>query len=186
MKIESFVQSRTSLAPFDQHEESWTWNCWRILFHFLVIISILGKKSGIGGILWIPSPSLCTNFGNNGIAGLGRSFKIIHFHPLSLTSHSPGVFQKFSRDFLLWELHPRGIPEGDNPCCAPLQVTVMHSMQAGYLEKAQKYTDKALMQLEKLKSKEKSLGISRKILENPIIYSSFKPIPQPCSAAGSA
>ncbi|XP_015254909.1 PREDICTED: MAU2 chromatid cohesion factor homolog [Cyprinodon variegatus] len=32
-----------------------------------------------------------------------------------------------------------------------LQVTVMHSMQAGYLEKAQKYTDKALMQLEKLK-----------------------------------
>ncbi|TNN36649.1 MAU2 chromatid cohesion factor [Liparis tanakae] len=30
-------------------------------------------------------------------------------------------------------------------------VTVMHSMQAGYLEKAQKYTDKALMQLEKLK-----------------------------------
>lgn len=34
-----------------------------------------------------------------------------------------------------------------------LQVTVMHSMQAGYLEKAQKYTDKALMQLEKLKSK---------------------------------
>lgn len=34
-----------------------------------------------------------------------------------------------------------------------LKVTVMHSMQAGYLEKAQKYTDKALMQLEKLKSK---------------------------------
>lgn len=33
------------------------------------------------------------------------------------------------------------------------KVTVMHSMQAGYLEKAQKYTDKALMQLEKLKSK---------------------------------
>lgn len=32
-------------------------------------------------------------------------------------------------------------------------VTVMHSMQAGYMEKAQKYTDKALMQIEKLKSK---------------------------------
>lgn len=31
-------------------------------------------------------------------------------------------------------------------------VTVMHSMQAGYMEKAQKYTDKALMQIEKLKS----------------------------------
>lgn len=43
-------------------------------------------------------------------------------------------------------------------CCVFLllicaKVTVMHSMQAGYLEKAQKYTDKALMQLEKLKSK---------------------------------
>lgn len=32
-------------------------------------------------------------------------------------------------------------------------VTVMHSMQAGYMDKAQKYTDKALMQIEKLKSK---------------------------------
>lgn len=31
-------------------------------------------------------------------------------------------------------------------------VTVMHSMQAGYMEKAQKYTDKALIQIEKLKS----------------------------------
>ena len=29
----------------------------------------------------------------------------------------------------------------------------MHSMQAGYMDKAQKYTDKALMQIEKLKSK---------------------------------
>lgn len=34
-----------------------------------------------------------------------------------------------------------------------LQVTVMHSVQAGYMEKAQKYTDKALIQIEKLKSK---------------------------------
>jgi len=32
------------------------------------------------------------------------------------------------------------------------QVTVMHSMQAGYMEKAQKYTDKAFMQIEKLRS----------------------------------
>lgn len=31
-------------------------------------------------------------------------------------------------------------------------VTVMHSMQAGYMDKAQKYTEKALMQIEKLKS----------------------------------
>lgn len=30
-------------------------------------------------------------------------------------------------------------------------VTVMHSMQAGYMDKAQKYTDKALLQIEKLK-----------------------------------
>lgn len=30
-------------------------------------------------------------------------------------------------------------------------VTVMHSMQAGYMDKAQKYTDKALIQIEKLK-----------------------------------
>lgn len=36
----------------------------------------------------------------------------------------------------------------------------MHSMQAGYLEKAQKYTDKALMQLEKLKSKDKDYHLA--------------------------
>lgn len=30
-------------------------------------------------------------------------------------------------------------------------VTVMHSVQAGYMDKAQKYTDKALVQIEKLK-----------------------------------
>ena len=29
----------------------------------------------------------------------------------------------------------------------------MHSMATGYMDKAQKYTDKALMQIEKLKSK---------------------------------
>lgn len=29
----------------------------------------------------------------------------------------------------------------------------MHSMQAGFMDKAQKYTDKALMQIEKLKCK---------------------------------
>lgn len=32
-------------------------------------------------------------------------------------------------------------------------VTIMHSMQGGYMDKAQKYTDKALTQIEKLKSK---------------------------------
>lgn len=43
-------------------------------------------------------------------------------------------------------------------------VTVMHSMQAGYMEKAQKYTDKALMQIEKLKSE---------FLINPIVKCIF-------------
>lgn len=38
----------------------------------------------------------------------------------------------------------------------------MHSMQAGYLEKAQKYTDKALMQLEKLKSESRLLFLNLK------------------------
>lgn len=42
-------------------------------------------------------------------------------------------------------------------------LTVMHSMQAGYMEKAQKYTDKALMHIEKLK-----------ILDNKPILSVFQ------------
>ena len=32
-----------------------------------------------------------------------------------------------------------------------MQVTVMHSMQAGHMDKTQKYTDKALLQVHKLK-----------------------------------
>lgn len=37
-------------------------------------------------------------------------------------------------------------------CVLVYLVTVMHSMQAGFMDKAQKYTEKALMQIEKLRS----------------------------------
>ena len=49
------------------------------------------------------------------------------------------------------------------PIFPNLQVTVMHSMQAGYMDKAQKYTDKALLQISKLK-----------ILDSHPILSSFQ------------
>uniref|UniRef100_A0A7N6B7D4 MAU2 chromatid cohesion factor homolog n=1 Tax=Anabas testudineus TaxID=64144 RepID=A0A7N6B7D4_ANATE len=48
----------------------------------------------------------------------------------------------------------------EHMCVLVYLVTVMHSMQAGYLEKAQKYTDKALMQLEKLKMLDSSSILS--------------------------
>lgn len=51
-----------------------------------------------------------------------------------------------------------------------MQVTVMHSMQAGYLEKAQKYTDKALMQLEKLKSESE---LNSTVIHYNIFYSYY-------------
>ena len=38
-------------------------------------------------------------------------------------------------------------------CVLVYVVTVMHSMQAGYMDKAQKYAEKAFMQIEKLKCK---------------------------------
>ncbi|KAM7400789.1 hypothetical protein PAMA_005127 [Pampus argenteus] len=53
----------------------------------------------------------------------------------------------------------------EHMCVLVYLVTVMHSMQAGYLEKAKKYTDKALMQLEKLK-----------MLDNSPILSTFQVI----------
>ena len=37
-------------------------------------------------------------------------------------------------------------------CVLVYLVTVMHSMQAGFMDKAQKYTEKALMQIEKLRT----------------------------------
>ncbi|PSN54061.1 MAU2 chromatid cohesion factor [Blattella germanica] len=51
-------------------------------------------------------------------------------------------------------------------------VTVMHSMQAGYMEKAQKYTDKALMQIEKLKSINNVLYVA--VVDNRPILSVFQ------------
>lgn len=38
-------------------------------------------------------------------------------------------------------------------CVLVYLITATHSMQGGYLDKAQKYTDKALIQIEKLRSK---------------------------------
>ncbi|XP_063432497.1 MAU2 chromatid cohesion factor homolog [Mytilus trossulus] len=61
------------------------------------------------------------------------------------------------------QLHTDEEPDSTNPvdlfqwlpiehmCVLVYLVTVMHSMQAGYMDKVQKYTDKALMQIEKLK-----------------------------------
>ncbi len=40
----------------------------------------------------------------------------------------------------------------DHLCILVYLVTVMHSMQAGYMDKAQKYTDKAIAQIEKLRA----------------------------------
>ena len=37
-------------------------------------------------------------------------------------------------------------------CVLVYLVTVMHSMQAGFMDKAQKYTEKALMQIDKLRT----------------------------------
>ncbi|XP_071964873.1 MAU2 chromatid cohesion factor homolog [Antedon mediterranea] len=39
----------------------------------------------------------------------------------------------------------------EHMCVLVYLITVMHSMQAGYMDKAHKYTDKALLQIEKLK-----------------------------------
>lgn len=52
----------------------------------------------------------------------------------------------------------------DHLCILVYLVTVMHSMQAGYMDKAQKYTDKAIAQIEKLRS-----GFDNK----PLLLSSF-------------
>uniref|UniRef100_A0A8C5E274 MAU2 chromatid cohesion factor homolog n=1 Tax=Gouania willdenowi TaxID=441366 RepID=A0A8C5E274_GOUWI len=67
------------------------------------------------------------------------------------TLHDDEILPSNPADLFHW------LPK-EHMCVLVYLVTVMHSMQAGYLEKAQKYTDKALMQLEKLKS-EFELGL---------------------------
>lgn len=51
-----------------------------------------------------------------------------------------------SNDTFIW------MPK-EHMCVLVYLVTVLHSMQSGYMEKAQKYTEKALMQIDKLRSK---------------------------------
>ena len=41
----------------------------------------------------------------------------------------------------------------EHMCVLVYLVTVLHSMQSGYMEKALKYTEKAMMQIEKLRGK---------------------------------
>merc|ERR1711981_1212935 len=53
----------------------------------------------------------------------------------------------------------------DHLCILVYLVTVMHSMQAGYMDKAQKYTDKAVAQIDKLRANFDT---------NPILLSSFQ------------
>ncbi|KAK7073245.1 mau2 chromatid cohesion factor [Halocaridina rubra] len=48
----------------------------------------------------------------------------------------------------------------DQLCVLVYLVSVMHSMQAGYMEKAQKYTDKALLQIDKLKAEDNASILS--------------------------
>lgn len=50
-----------------------------------------------------------------------------------------------SNDMFLW------MPK-EHMCILVYLVTVLHSMQSGYMEKAQKYTEKALMQIDKLRA----------------------------------
>jgi len=45
-------------------------------------------------------------------------------------------------------------------CVLVYLVTVMHSMQAGFMEKAERYTDKAIVQISKLKAREDSAILS--------------------------
>uniref|UniRef100_A0A8C1SFK9 MAU2 chromatid cohesion factor homolog n=1 Tax=Cyprinus carpio TaxID=7962 RepID=A0A8C1SFK9_CYPCA len=60
------------------------------------------------------------------------------------TLHDDEILPSNSADLFHW------LPK-EHMCVLVYLVTVMHSMQAGYLGKAQKDTDNALMQLEKLK-----------------------------------
>jgi len=62
----------------------------------------------------------------------------VHFFFISVTSTNVG-------DMFIW------MPK-EHLYVLVYLVTVMHSMQAGHMDKAQKYTEKALMQIEKLKS----------------------------------
>jgi len=56
---------------------------------------------------------------------------------LAMSQHPADAFQWLSKDHL---------------CILVYLVTVMHSMQAGYMDKAQKYTDQAVAQIDKLRA----------------------------------
>lgn len=83
------------------------------------------------------------------VYNLVQAVEIIVSAFLVLTSTSPG-------DMFIW------MPK-EHLYVLVYLVTVMHSMQGGYMDKAQKYTDKAFTQIEKLKSEYWSNVFSRAI-----------------------
>lgn len=69
-------------------------------------------------------------------------FFSFHFFSIIITTEYMSLN---SNDTFIW------MPK-EHMCVLVYLVTVLHSMQSGYMEKAQKYTEKALMQIDKLRS----------------------------------
>ncbi|CAL4161622.1 unnamed protein product, partial [Meganyctiphanes norvegica] len=64
---------------------------------------------------------------------------------IQLAEQGEEIFDASTGETLVW------LPQ-EQLCVLVYMVSVMHSMQAGYMDKAHKYTEKALIQIEKLKA----------------------------------
>lgn len=89
---------------------------------------------------------VCHHLNAGQVKSVKPCLKILQTAIQTITTYHPDSNQSVNpHDMFMWM-------SKDHMCVLVYLVTVLHSMQAGYMDKAQKYTEKALLTIDKLKT----------------------------------
>ena len=92
---------------------------------------------------------VCHHLNSGQVKSVKSSLKLLQQSIQTITSYQEDSISAGNQgDAFLWM-------SKEHLCILVYLVTVLHSMQAGYMDKAQKFTEKALMQIEKLRATER-------------------------------
>ena len=104
---------------------------------------------------------VCHHLNNGQVKSVKQPLKLLQQSIQNITTITPGMdgntIGGLTGDGFDW------MPK-EHMCILVYLVTVLHSMQSGYMEKAQKYTEKALMQIESLKASSSGATTSGQVI----------------------
>lgn len=92
---------------------------------------------------------VCHHLNSGQVKSVKSSLKLLQQSIQTITSFQEDSLQSSNPGDSFWWMSK------EHMCILVYLVTVLHSMQAGYMDKAQKFTEKALMQIEKLRATER-------------------------------